>query len=575
MAGLGSLATDGTAVESIGRRLLRQLAIIPIAVLLTGLLAAPQLLLSWDFLPITEQAAGYAALQAQVDALQPSQLWLLLEPLLQGNPFRGTWLLPVKMGETLLYGGLVAALLALLAPFALAQGDRRVRLPLVLFLLGLLLALGPATPLFELFRTVLPLGQLLKGPGIFGLLAQFGLASLTSLGLDFVLSRLEFHPHPLGQRFMRILPWLCLGVTALDLGYHGAALSQWVDESVVFEDLESDTAIPALGYYRLFSVPGRPGAEATGAPTMSSDAVNAYKDRRALLWRNTQLIYRKASVGANVSLMPRWQRWLEKQLLDRLKPDGQGRLVADNDALQLLRFLGVRVLLTYFELSHPDLVLLKNVAVKDVASPVHLYGLADGAPRAYLARNVRRCSEAQALQRIFLGNFGPGQDPCVLETDVDRSPLEYPSLATPDAAGTLPPGTLLDSSASDQGRLVVGLMEPAGRGETFLEVKIEVLHPAFLVVRDGYAPGWFGAVDGVETPLFPVDLMYRAVRVPEGKHTVRMEYRPRGLREGLVLNMLGLVTIALFYLLGRGPAAPPVDEPEDNHPVPSGDAWYQ
>lgn len=571
------------AIERRGERWFRLLGVVPVAVLVAALLAAPQLMLTWDYFPTTAQANGLInPASPRQDWMSPAQLLQLLDPLLNGNPFKGSWLLPVRMGDSLLYIGIVGTLLSLMTPFGLWLGDRRLRFPLSLTLVGIGLALGPTTPLWRLFGELLPFGNLLGGSGIWVLLAQFGLASLAAHGLEILTSQLEAHPHPAGQRFLVVLPWLCLGVTAVDLGYHGSELTRWIDESVVFEDLESDSAIPAIGYYRIFSLPGVPehatetaaggqialatastASTAPNPPTASTSrpaipsgglvekgAETAFKDRRALLWRNTHLIYRKPSMAAAVSLQPRWQYWLEKELLRHIPPNPTGVLTADDQAIQLLHFLGVRVLLSYFQVEHPSLVSIKDVPVAGVANPVHLYGLTDGAPRAYLARNVRACTQEETLSRILSGNFGPGRDPCVLDEAIRAIPGGMEKVKA-DENGAIPSGTLIDASVTDQGRRVVGLMEQAGRGETFLEVSVELLQPAFLVLRDGYAPGWIGEVDGVETPLFPVDLMYRAVKVPQGKHKVRMEYRPRGLREGLLLNTLGLMVIALLYGLGR------------------------
>jgi len=71
--------------------------------------------------------------------------------------------------------------------------------------------------------------------------------------------------------------------------------------------------------------------------------------------------------------------------------------------------------------------------------------------------------------------------------------------------------------------------------------------PTYLVVTDTWFPGWRARVDGREAPLWRADYAFRAVRVPTGRHTVELVFRPRYLVAGLAISGLaGLVVVALI-----------------------------
>ena len=48
----------------------------------------------------------------------------------------------------------------------------------------------------------------------------------------------------------------------------------------------------------------------------------------------------------------------------------------------------------------------------------------------------------------------------------------------------------------------------------------------YVVLNDPYHPWWFAAVDGAEAPVLRANVLFRAVAVPPGRHTVRFDFRP-------------------------------------------------
>ncbi|WP_157912920.1 YfhO family protein [Candidatus Promineifilum breve] len=63
---------------------------------------------------------------------------------------------------------------------------------------------------------------------------------------------------------------------------------------------------------------------------------------------------------------------------------------------------------------------------------------------------------------------------------------------------------------------------------------------SLLILTDAHYPGWAATVDGAPGVIEQVDGMFRGVFLPAGEHEVAFHYRPRSVRLGLALSLLGL-----------------------------------
>ncbi|MGH2370321.1 MAG: YfhO family protein, partial [Chloroflexota bacterium] len=64
---------------------------------------------------------------------------------------------------------------------------------------------------------------------------------------------------------------------------------------------------------------------------------------------------------------------------------------------------------------------------------------------------------------------------------------------------------------------------------------------AMLFLADLAYPGWKAYLDGVETPIYRANYLFRAVYVPAGRHTVEFVYRPLSFRLGLLITLVALL----------------------------------
>ena len=79
--------------------------------------------------------------------------------------------------------------------------------------------------------------------------------------------------------------------------------------------------------------------------------------------------------------------------------------------------------------------------------------------------------------------------------------------------------------------------------------EVETEQPGILVLTDTYYPGWKAFVDGQNMPIYRADYHFRAILIPQGKHLVRFIYQPDSFRIGVILSLIGLISLGgfLFY----------------------------
>ena len=81
-------------------------------------------------------------------------------------------------------------------------------------------------------------------------------------------------------------------------------------------------------------------------------------------------------------------------------------------------------------------------------------------------------------------------------------------------------------------------------------IQTETSREGVLILSDAWYPGWRAMVDGGDAPLLRADLLFRAVRLPAGQHTVMMQYEPASWKAGLWISLAALVVTAGAFAWG-------------------------
>jgi hypothetical protein len=128
-----------------------------------------------------------------------------------------------------------------------------------------------------------------------------------------------------------------------------------------------------------------------------------------------------------------------------------------------------------------------------------------------------------------------------LFNEMAAAPVDFLSLALTDA-GSAGGDTFPDLRP---GRVTHTVTRVQDSGER-LAMEVESLSAGILVVTDTFYPGWTAQVNGKHAKIYKVNGAFRGVRIPAGKSTVVMTYRPALFRIGV---MVSIGTACLMTLL--------------------------
>lgn len=93
-------------------------------------------------------------------------------------------------------------------------------------------------------------------------------------------------------------------------------------------------------------------------------------------------------------------------------------------------------------------------------------------------------------------------------------------------------------------------LKVTGYTSTSVDGTIDVTEDGIMFTSIPYDKNWHLYVDGKETEIEPLwSRSFVSVSLPQGSHTIHLEYRQRGLIPGIVVSVIA--ALALGYLLFR------------------------
>jgi hypothetical protein len=484
--------------------------------LLSGCLAALQLLPTLELIPQTKRAAiSYEALRLY--PFKPMHLFHLISPFFTGNPARGTY--PIEslqsdgvFWENCIYIGIVPLILSLLSLFFWHR-DRRVAVFFAMFIFAVLLALGPATPLFAFLWKCVPGFHLFRFPARFLLFALLALSMMAGIGWEHGASLIK------QEKIRKAAALVVMALLTLNLlwfvrNYITTVPSSWLSQPF------SASFLPCDGeYYRIYTYAShyswQKAYSADRGWMGGKEQLNRY---RSLLAPDYSLLFRLPQSGEKTYLeggmAPRVRALLEEELEKRALAAFNGTYaVLPDEVVRALSLMNVRYVYSDFMLAHR---FLKKLSRDERLEGVKVYRLDTPLPRAYVVHAaVNAGSPEEAVEKIFSPSFRPEQEVIVEE------PVAFPS--SPSCGSTAE----------------VRLYTPSK-----VTIDANVSSDGVLVLSDTWYPGWVARVDGVKVPILRVNAAFRGMRVSKGSHRVVFSYEPLSFKIGLILSIASMMAIA-------------------------------
>jgi len=488
-------------------------------------------------------------------ALPPAALLGLFAPDFYGRgaAFWGDWL-RVEVG----YAGVLTWFLA---AAAVALRPRRQTLFFVLAgLLFLLLALGPATPLYPALARLLPAIPF-QVPARFVLLLGFCLAALAALGLEVLLARSPRHPSAseaadsaAAGRARGLLAATALGALAVGVAlllararlassqpehvaqmsraalvFGGLAVAGWLLLAGGLSRRLPATAIAALALALLFADLYGLGRTVEIDWNDPTPGFAAGTPGLAFLHADPGLHRLDIATGAWQPNMPLIERlYAARGVYNPLE------LANYNVYMGAVGFrgspqynlLGVKYVIGGKKEPPGDTTFLVPVFDADPNVTIYLNTLA--LPRAMVLFNSEMVRDHDAA---FAATHSDTFDPTrvvVLES-----------------------GTAL---AQEPGEATIEVVRYGPNEAAFI---VTTDRPAYFFLSDVYHPDWRATVDGQPTAIDVANYAFRGIFLPEGRHTVEMRFVPSGWVAGLATTAMALIFLfILAFIIARYNGAP-------------------
>src|SRR3989344_2179271 len=498
----------------------KRLLFIGLALLFGVILTSIQLFPFWEFKNESTRNGGISFDTATSESVSLKFLPTLLYPFAFGSPVDASYKL-YKDGELdvfwekMGYVGLIPFAFTLIAIF-IKKREKPVcfSLFIILFFLGLLLALGKNGPLFFLYY--LPPFSYFRGPARSLFLVDFSTSLLAAFGLQWFIEKARERNVRINMFFLVVLLTSLTYIPAylITYYYHPVVEAQKIlitPESVQFIKDEN---------YRTYTL-------GSGAPYMNQLLTNGWQDYSYYLYAlnsleaNLSLLYGFNGTGVYAGARTKRQDFLQTLLANSAIGDlASYNATATPLHKKLLDITNTRFLISPFKITDAYLPLRHTVEPPNKSwQPFFVYENLNVLPRARIVSDYIRSANLDESEKLLNSD----------DFDFNKSIIEN------DFSKKL-------EKANGQATIVKDDQE-----KLYIDAKSD--KDGILLLADTYYPGWKAYVDGQETKIYPANVNQRAIEFPKGEHKVEFVYDPESFKIGKTISLISFSVWGLLLML--------------------------
>jgi hypothetical protein len=503
--------------------------------ILGSLLAAVQLIPTYEMVSLSARSGGVTFEYASSYAYDPKDFWTFLTPYINGDPGNLTYLGKSVFWEDYGYVGVVTFLLALAAPLSWWR-SWHVKFFSITAVVSYILVLGPGTPVYHWVFDYVPGMAYFRFPTRLLLITDVSLVALASLALTRIVQQFAGGraDSSRGSRRSLLIQAIVLAVTICDLLHFQLRQNpivdsaKWIKPPVTVEILRRDSSI-----FRTYCLGGHHAHKrmVTQAGGWEGD-LQPFVEQREFIQASTNVLYGLSSPDGYANLTPNY-------IVDIWGDQNRAGIITRTASLEgdlfqptpvfwkLMRMYNVKYITSIWPFTQAA-----NLKALGLYGGAYLYQNDDFLPRAYLVGEVVPVSDGEpALRMLFSPSFDPRRS-VMLET--------------------VPPSYLPGESTD-------GNVEILRYTPNQAEMRVRTPRDAILVFSDSYYPGWTAEIDGRQATLYRANITQRAVVVPAGEHQVTFQFKAPTVVVGFWVSMGALLVFLACFLfpvlrrrMGRG-----------------------
>ncbi len=524
------------------RKLTRQLLIMVIVGLVIIMLAAIQLLPSYELIQFNNRIAGISWENAVNYPFSPKNFINFLVPYFWGNPANASYIQNIReMGvfwENAVYIGIFALLIALFAIVFVFRKNKYSKIFVGLLIGSMLLVLGEFTPVYRIFWQYFPGFNFFRFPNRFIIGVVFSLSVLACFGWDKIsgLLRKYFNTKYHNPKAVNCIYVILLVMVSIDLVIFTSSYFLITDtenyyakpHSVQFLEEQQKENEPfriySFGTIKSWKYMNAWAGGWKGDFRKISFHREVLQPDYNLLW-DVEQIGERAFIEGGVNF-PRHVALLQAELnygtTGYLNPEGVNTAFINGKLTKTMGMENVKYITSFFRLDSPDLERVKKIESSDENMlPLFIYENKQWMPRAWAVDQTKvLTNDTEIINYLLADDFNPTEE-VVLEKDVG------------------------ELSGNQQ---FVGTSQITKYTDREIVISTDFNSDGYLVLSNTYYPGWQAEIDNQQAEILQANFIFQAVKIPAGQSTVTFSYQPKYYYWGKIISIITFIGLVIFLI---------------------------